>query len=539
MSRVRPLVFVGIAALGLSGAAYLVAVLVPPPGWRFLGGIASPDDASVYLAAMYQGVRGAWLYRPPFDPTLVPPLLMYTLYLGLGHLARLLQIDLALMFHLARLASGACLLFVAAWWARRLFETAAERRTAWLLVAFSSGLGWLLALIPVAAWQARLIDLRLPEASSFLAIFTAPHFALGVALEALALLAFAITVESRRWWAWAIACGLILLGLGLVYPFALPVVYATIGAYVLWQLWIKRTQWMRILCTALIAGIVPLPFVLYYTNTFFFDPFWRGTHVAQNVIPTPGPGWLVAGYGLPLLLALWGGIDAVRSRDEKWALLALWALINAALLWAPVPFQWRLANGWHFALALLAARGLVRGVLPWMTQGDRFVWLRRSSSNPSATLRRVILILSVPSTLMVVLIGVRIALTERGFPYYFPDAELTAMDDLSGQLTFDDVVLGAYQTGNVLPAHALCRVVAGQQFTTLDPQAKLTDVARFFRAETPDEQRRTILEQYGVTVVYYGIWERTLGGFAPGQFDGLIELARSGDTVLYRVQAPD
>lgn len=523
--------------LGLSGAAYLVAATMSPAGWRFLGGIASPDDMGVYLAAMYQGVRGAWLYRPPFDPTAAPPLLMYTLYLGLGHLARLAQADLALVFHLGRLVGAVGVLMVAAAWTQLLFQTTADRHAAWLLVAFSSGLGWLLALIPVATWQARLIDLRLPETSTFLALFTAPHFAFGIALEALVLLTLVKGVTSRRWWNWALAGGLTLLGLGLVYPFLLPVVYGVMGASVLWHLWAGSGLWRRSAGFSLIAGAIPLPFVIYYIRTFFFDPFWHGTHVAQNVIPTPGVGWLVAGYGVPLVLAVWGGVDAFRARDHKWAVLVLWALINALALAVPVTFQWRLANGWHFALALLAGRGLTCGLLPWAARGNRLAGLRRWSANPAATLRRVVVILSMPSTLMVALIGVRIALTERGFPYYFPQNELTAMDGLARQLTWDDVVLGAYQTGNVLPAHALCRVVVGQQFATLDPQAKLADVARFFAGETSDRERWAILARYGVTAVYYGHWERGMGPFDPATL-GLIEVGRSGETVLYRVRRP-
>ncbi len=340
----------GMAFVGLSGAAYFVAALVSPPGWRFLGGIASPDDISVYLAAMYQGVRGAWLYRPPFDPTAASPLLMYTLYLGLGHLARLLQADLPLIFHLGRLLGGGCTLLIAAWWTQTLFGTAIERRSTWLLVAFSSGLGWLLALIPIATWQARLIDLRLPETNTFLALFTAPHFALGIALEALTMLGLSQAVTSQHWWSWTILTGLTWLGLGLVYPFTLPVVYATAGAYVLWHLWARRSLWKRAAAVALLAGAIPLPFVFYYVGTFFFDPFWQGTHVAQNVISTPGLGWLIAGYGLVLALAVWGGIDAFRARDEKWAIVVLWAL-TTPLRWScrsPFNGDWPTAGTWRW-----------------------------------------------------------------------------------------------------------------------------------------------------------------------------------------------
>jgi hypothetical protein len=525
--------------LFLSGLPALLAAIFPPPGWRFLGGIASPDDVTQYLAAMYQGAQGRWLYTPPFDPTPLSPLVMYTPYIALGHMLNLLPGGAVFLYHVARLLCGVLVLFTAWKWSTVLFERKEARLTAVLLVSFSSGLGWLLAAVPSEAWQARLVDLRLPEANTFLAVFAAPHFALGIAFEALALFALWRGMANQRHWAlWATLGGLALFGQALSYPFTLPVAYLAMGGCVLWLLQQggRRRGW-RALRVALIGGGIPLPFVLYYLNVFFFDPVWHTTHVAQSVMPTPGLGWLLAGYGIPLALAVWGGLEVWRARsiDSPWPPVVVWALVNAPMLYLPVTFQWRLANGWHFALALLAAHGMVHGVIPWLRERGTLRALRRVSPRPVDTLRRVLLILSLPSTLMVVLLGTRIVLTERDFPYYVPQEELQAMDELAGEVSFDDVVLGAYPTGNVLPSRALCRVVVGQQFATLDPHGKLEEVARFFDAGTSDEQRRAILERYGVTVVYHGRWEREMGAFDPGSASYLRELSRTEETVIYRV----
>ncbi len=523
----------------LSGVPVLLAALFPPEGWQFLGGIVSPDDVTQYLAAMHQGAQGRWLYTPPFDPTPLSPLVMYFPYVALGHVLQLLPGSEVFLYHLARLLSGLLVLFAAGKWAERLFDRKAERLTAWLLVAFSSGLGWILATVPSETWQAQLADLRLPEASTFLAIFAAPHFALGIAFEALALLALWRGMRGQKRWAvWATAGGLALLGQALSYPFTLPVVYVAMGGCCLWIFWQGgRERGWRALRAALIGGGIPLPFILYYLRIFFFDPVWRVTHVAQSVMPTPGPAWLVGAYGLPLILAVWGGVDVWRGRkvESPWVPVLIWALVNGPMLYLPVTFQWRLANGWHFVLALLAGRGLVRGAIPWLGRRGAFRTLRRVSPRPRDTVRRVALILSVPSTLMVVLLGTRIGLTERSFPYYVPESELRAMDELADEMSFDDVVLGAYPTGNVLPSRALCWVVVGQQFATLDPEGKVEDVVRFFDEGTTEEERRAILMEHGVTVVYYGRWERMLGDFEPREARYLKELSRTGDVIAYRV----
>jgi hypothetical protein len=521
----------------MMGGPTLLAALAAPPGWRFLSGLASPDDVSVYLAAMYQGARGAWLYRPPFDPTMVPALLMHSLYTTLGHLARWLGADLALLYHLARIACGLLCVFVAHKWSAELFPERRGQTTAWILVAFSSGLAWMLALVPSRGWQARLVDLRLPEASTFLAASTAPHFALGIALEALALLAFWRATVRRRWVLWSLVSGAALWGQGLVYPFTLPVVYLTMLGYVIVTLLKAGYHRIgRVLAAALIAGGTTLPFLCYYVWTFFLDPFWKGTHVTQNVVSTPGLGWLAVGYGLPLALAVLGGLASLRGGDGPWKLLVLWAVGNGLLVYLPLPFQWRLANGWHLVLCLLAARGLEESVLPWLANRRAELVLRRWTPDPTGTLRRGLLILAAPSSLLVSLVGVRVAVAEQGFPYYYPMSELRAMAAVAPNLDWDDVVLGAYPTGNVLPTRALCRVVVGQQFATLDPLGKLGDIQRFFQAETPDEERRAILQEYGVTVVYHGRWEQAMGDFDPSSAPYLHEIQREGQTVVYRVE---
>lgn len=522
----------------LTGVPVLLAALFPPPGWRFLGSLVSPDDGTVYLSAMFQGTQGNWLYRSPYNPSPAAPLLMYLPYILLGHVAAPLQLTPILAYHLARLAGGGLALAVAWRWAQTLFEKPSSQRTAWLLVAFSSGLGWLVLLIPSESILSQIVDVRLPETTTFLSAFAAPHFILGVAIEALALLTFWRGLARERWLGWAVASGLSLLGLGLTYPFTLPVAYGVIGLCALWcSIHKERWRGRRVAGVTLVAGGIPLPFVFYYLQTFFFNPVWRATHVIQNEIPTPGLGWLVLGYGLPLALAVWGGVSVWRDREREgaWVLVSTWAALNGLLLYLPLPFRWRLANGWHFGLALMAARGVEAGLLPWLRQRGALRTVRRWSPRPIDTLRRVIVLLMVPTTLLVVLLGIRIALLERDFPYYVPHEDLRAMDELAGEVSFDDVVLGAYPTGNVLPSRALCRVVVGQQFATPNPYEKLEDVERFFDVETPDEERRAILERYGVTVVYYGRWEREMGAFDPGTASYLRELSRTERTVVYQV----
>jgi hypothetical protein len=205
------------------------------------------------------------------------------------------------------------------------------------------------------------------------------------------------------------------------------------------------------------------------------------------------------------------------------------------MLYLPITFQWRLANGWHLALAFLATLGLEEGIIPWIRRSRLHLIWRRISRRPVETTRRVILLLTLPATLITLLASVRIVLQEPDPQFYVRRDALEAMNDLTPYVDLDNVVLGAYRTGNTLPSQALCRVVAGQGFATRNLQEKMVHIARFFNQETPDAERQEILDRYDVTVVYYGQWEQELGEFDPSGAPYLSELLRTGETVVYRV----
>ncbi|NIV39755.1 MAG: hypothetical protein GWN58_63220, partial [Anaerolineae bacterium] len=71
--------------------------------------------------------------------------LVYTFYLALGHLAAALGLPIPVMYHLARICAGLFLLLVAYQFITRFFDRVRARRAAFLLLGFSSGLGWLAA----------------------------------------------------------------------------------------------------------------------------------------------------------------------------------------------------------------------------------------------------------------------------------------------------------------------------------------------------------------------------------------------------------
>jgi hypothetical protein len=537
----------------LSGAAYAFACLWAPEGQVFMGFLVNNDDNQLYLSFMREGARGSWLTTIRTTPEAHEPALLLPVYLVLGKVACVLALPNEWVFHLARLCGGVALL-VAAYWLAALclpkddpsvghLSPDAMRWSAFLLVAFSSGLGWLLVITLLADRALVPVDIRIPETSTFLTAYSSPHFALGVTLQ---LLTFICYLQARRrpWILLGGAVCLLLLSITLVYN--VIVVAAAIGSYALIRCGQRRKLWTPELRRALALGAPSAPVIVYYGVLLRLDPFWRVAYGEHDVVRTPGPLALILGYGLVLFLAVWGLILWVRER--RWSppqlLIACWVVSNGALLYAPLAFQGKLAAGWHVGLCLWAAVGLHQGLLAQVhgrrrRQGDGEEAGRAAGHVP--TVRNVALIMTVPSTLLVALIGFRVALTEHYFPYFMPGEDVQAVAWLEAHSGPDDVVLASYAIGNYVASHSEARSFLGHQFAVVDPRGKDRALRRFYSGLATDAERRALVSSYAITFVYYGAHERRLGlegvgrPFDPKGAPWLVRAYEQGHTAVYRV----
>lgn len=521
-------------------AAILTVNLVPyagvaamaPPGKVFLGSLLNTDDTAQFLAAMRQGSQGRWLYRNPFTPEDTSPVLMYPLYIAWGRMTGWTGLDRVVALHLLRLIGVTLLSVVIAHLAQALLGHGLRAdlwRTAFLVVVFSSGLGWLAAFLPQEIGTRLMADLSLIEMSTFQSMYVVPHFAWGLMLQLLTvfclLRAVECSKEPRVSWRWALGGGLACIGMGMVYPFALVVVCAVVGGAALLALVTRREGARAALWTALTILAFAAPLVAYYAFVFGADPLWHATHVAGNTTGSPSLLSTILGYGLVLVMAVFGAVWLVRRRlwrEHGAGLLLVWVVIQGLLPYAPVPFQGRFAAGWHAALSLLAAVGI-----EWLSSRFRPSTAQRS--------RNIATILTIPSTLLILLAGPYMAITQGTYPFFLPREELRAVDWVAEHAVERDVAMASYAIGNTIPTRAPGRVVAGHQFGTYQLDEKLASIERFYGAEASDAERLGILRRYGVTLVYHGRIERRIGAFDPTQADYLEAVYDEAGIVVYAV----
>jgi hypothetical protein len=416
----------------------------------------------------------------------------------------------------------------------------AVRRLAFLIVAFSGGLGWLLLLMGRPNWLGSSpVDLILPEGFTFLVLYALPHIALGRTL----LLAGFIVLwnipsprsRGERGWGRGWVAGLCWLAMGLIVPFYVAVAWAVAGAA--WLAFAFRRRaivWSETIQTAL-ACLVASPIVIYSLIVFTINAVMRQWS-AQNLILSPHPLHYVIGYALVGALAILGAVYVLRRRDARSVTLRLvaWAVAIPPLLYLPFNLQRRLIEGWQIPLAILAALGLAHYALPAWRRTPLVRWLIRFPRYSARGLTRwavtLILLAMIPTNILLVGSST-LAVLARAAPIFRDGSEVRALNWLAARATYDDVILSSYEAGNYIPARVGARVYIGLGTETAHIEDKRVLVQRFFDPSTLDEWRAQFLRDEGITYVFATPTEH----FAPGNAKSLLPVYQAEGYTIYRV----
>jgi hypothetical protein len=500
--------------MALTTVPYLLAAASQNADWRFGGFLLAVEDGNSYLAKMGEGAHGAWLFTLPYSTEPQRGALVYSFYLLLGHLAGPAHATQVLVYQAARLVCGLGLLLASYAFLAEFLPRVRQRRLALLLVALGGGLGWLLTLLfPGGLLGSLPIDLISPEAFSFLDLFAFPHLAAARALFLLALLAF--------WRGRGALAGLLLIGVGLVQPVPVLVMWAAVGAFLALSFFWRRAHgtlaaWARELRAAVILGLFSAPLVVYTVYELSSDPVLRQWS-AQNQLPSPSAIHYLLAYGLWLAVAV-PGWRVLWRRQPRLALLAGgWIALTPLLLYIPVSVQRRLIEGVELPLVALVVLGLT-------------VALRRTRR----WLAPVVVSLSLPTTALLFL-GALLAARQPAEPIFHPADEVAAFGWLAENAAPGQAVLSAYATGNALPAYAPVLAYLGHGSETVSFASKAARVTAFYKAATPDAERQALLADGRIAFVIFGPHERAIGAFDPAEAAYLQPRAQTGDYSVYQV----
>lgn len=511
----------------------LLFALNTPQDWHYTGALPLPDgfklDYQVYISSMWQGARGDFAYHLPYthEAHIGIPLVHIT-YMLLGALARLVTLDFALMYHIARFAlTFGMVLALWAFMCRFVQHTLVR----WLALVFATlGSGWswaLLILAPALTQTVSPIEFWLIDAFNLFGALTTPHFALVIILQV------GIILGLDAWLRHGKPLMLILLTVALAYnagvqPYAAPFWAALVGGVVLvgWlrgMVTIRRAAWL-----AIPLGVHGL-LVVYVYLTMNNDPIWA-SFLQQTATASPPVAFYIAAYApywLPLLLTLPNMPRLVRD-DNAWLWVMLWVVLVVILLYAPLPSQRRYLIGFQTPLALLAALGWARliglsWVQPALSVQEASEKTRRQIIINTLKIGVTALYVTVVSAGTLVLIGGNVAQAlspQSNAEMYFDEAQQAAYAWLRDNAAPDALTMSVFDlngpgNGGWLGMATGQRVYMGHWAMTAYADDKLAHLRQFFASDSDDAWRRDFLISTGTRYIWYDTITAQLGDWQP------------------------
>jgi hypothetical protein len=486
---------------------------------RFRGIYFDTQDYAVHIATMEAGRQGEWAYQFRFTTEPHRPAYIRLFYMALGHVSRWLRLPSESTYHLARLLLGMGALLALYRLMQQIFADRFWARTAFLLAAIGSGLGWLQLILDWSPGPITPIDFWLIDDYVFFSLSIFPHFAFVTAAICMALNWWLEFLEEPNWKKVAL-----ITSTAILVQFVNPIAFATIDVSfvggTLFSWWRSRKIAMTDIAAISVIAIAQLPLVAYNFLVLSNDPLWS-QFTTQNQTLSPPPIYYVWGFALFWIPALAGAIIAFRGKKNALGASIFWIVCGFALAYTPVYIQRRFLQNITIPLAILATVGLIR---LFEIAATRSIAITRWRSS----LVLLFIFLTSISSLQLGLSQIAYLQT-RPTNLFYPASLDNAIRWFRENAHYNDFVLASEQTSQVLAQKAGLRAYMGHEMETLRYKDKMGEVEAFFQGELPELASRPI------KWIVYGPLERQLGP----EFDAPVNLELvydSQDLQIYQVR---
>lgn len=483
---------------------YLYAYWSAPPDRQFMGVIYNVPDHMQYFS-WFREFGESNLSANKLTPEPNEPIFFNLLWWGMARIGGVLGIGYAGMYQILRWTATILFLLLVYRMVSWFFADRLQRTTAFLLILFGAGFGWVLILMKYTITNGELLwplDVYVAEPNTFLSILGSPHFVAA----ALYMFVFDLVLrgQAKNQLRYAVYAGLFALFMGWQHAYDLLIVYGVLGAYGL-LVWIRdRKLPMYLLWSGLIIGVISVWPALYSVWLTTHDPLWEQVlaQFANAGVYSPPLYRLPVLLGLPFLLALFTALRQnpfkLRGVSNNDLFVRGWFWISFVLIYLPVDYQIHMLNGWQVPIAILATQGLSGFVVPALARRRQ---LERISLHRIA-IATVALVIGFSFLTNLYLFTWRFYdLSRHDYPYYLHSDEITALHWLEANVQPDDVVLSSLELGQYIPAETGAHAFLAHWAQTVDFYAKQEAVELFLSDQLEAEEISNLVKEFNVDYI--------------------------------------
>ncbi|MFQ3549559.1 MAG: hypothetical protein SNJ70_07390, partial [Armatimonadota bacterium] len=290
--------FISLLAAVLSSLPYIIALIIQPDGYKFMGFTRNIDDAAVYLSWIAQAADGNFFITNLFTLEPQNPKQFNIFFLIMGFIQKITSFSPAVVFHIFRLLLIFAFVFTAYKFSKLFLNKPSYRKLFIVIICFSSGLGWL---INYGVAGIGSVDLWQPEAITFLSMYLNPLFLISLILM-IAVFYFLLKFEDEKNLLFAVKSGICLLLLSNIHTYDVVTIAFVWTIYVITSCIIDRQIKSYLILGSFIAALIALPGVGYQYYSIISD----AVLYARANTPAFSPPILsyFIGYGLVLFFAL-------------------------------------------------------------------------------------------------------------------------------------------------------------------------------------------------------------------------------------------
>lgn len=534
---------VTVVVLVLSSLPYLYGYVSCPDELQFMGIAWKTFDTTQYFSWM-RGFATRILISNTMTPEPNEAVFFNLQWFLLGRFAIYTGLSYPQVFQIFRLVAGAAFLLVAYPFCSLLLTDITQRKTAYLLVVLGSGFGWLLVVAKQFTGQLEYpMDVYAIEPNTFASILAFPHFLVAASLM-LSVYTLDILGYEKRQWRYPTAAGFIGLVLGFMHAYDLLLIYAVLLAFSI--ILFVRDGWSceLLLYPGVIIAISCFPafYSVYITSAF---PVWKAVlaQFANAGAWTPNPFHLLIVLGVPFIIALvtFDGLVPLKDQAPRTLFLKVWFGVNFFIVYLPVNYQIHYLNGWQVPISILATVGFFTRIVPWLQQSNSirrilsFIKCPENQDKRALVLAGIFVLAALPTNIYLFTWRF-VDLGRHSHPYYLYRDEVRGLEWLRANSSPDEVVLSGLVVGRYIPNVAGKRAFLAHWAMTADVYRKQELIQEFFDPATSNDQRRRLVEEYGIGYIFYGSEERALGQFVPDRLPFVERAFVSPHATVYRVR---